>query len=108
MTGDLRERSRLPPAGHPCIDEAGIPRENDVWTEAKPFHYPGTKALDQRIGALAQPERRGASLRRLQVEDDRPPSPFPSRLQTGRGAGTTEPEDSGARMGDKPDRKSGG
>ena len=68
VTGRLRQRAILPPAGHPAIDELRIALGAIGRAEAEPFHHAGPVALDQRVGRLDQRQRRLDPLRALEIE----------------------------------------
>ncbi len=67
MPRRLRQRPRLPPAGHAAKDEAGILRKI-TGAKPEPLHHPRPHALDQRIGAQDQGAGGGGALGRLQVK----------------------------------------
>ena len=56
MTGGLRQRTLLTPAGHPAIDQPRIARQDDIRSEAQTFHDTRPEPFDQRIGAFEQAE----------------------------------------------------
>ena len=71
VAGGPGQRPFLAPAGDAAEDEAGIAREANLRAEAEALHHAGAEALDQRVGAGDEFERRGDRLRLLQVEGDR-------------------------------------
>ncbi len=69
-----RERSVLPPPGHPADDEFRIACEQGGGGEPHALEHAGPEALDQRIGAFDQRQERGDAARTLEVERHRAPA----------------------------------
>ncbi len=74
MAGGPRERTVLPPPGHPGVDQPGVAGEAHVRPEAQPFHRSRTEPFDQNVRGLHQPQERVLAGGILQVEGDRPPT----------------------------------
>jgi HIP---CoA ligase len=75
MPGRRGQRSFLPPAGHPPVDQPGVPRQAGVRTEAEPFHHARAEAFHQRVRARDEPKHRFPPLGVLEVDGDRTAPP---------------------------------
>ena len=73
VSGRLRERPVLSPAGHAAVDEPRVSLQANLRTEPETLHDAGAEAFDQRVGVLddAKHRIRGAGL--LQVDGKCPP-----------------------------------
>src|SRR3981189_1784547 len=69
VTGRLRERPLLSPAGHPAVDQLGVAHPAIFWADAQPLRHARTVALDQDVYSLDHGQQRFDRLRLLQVED---------------------------------------
>src|SRR3546814_11866206 len=68
VPGPVGERTRLAPTGHSPVDKRRVARERYLGAETEPLHDPGTKTLDQDVGALGE-HQAGLDRRRiLEVE----------------------------------------
>ncbi len=72
VSGGVRQRPLLTPAGDPAIDEARIACETVIRAEAEPLGHPGTEPLDQRVGAFDQAQCQRLPFGTLQVERQGP------------------------------------
>ncbi len=70
VTGRLRERAVLAPAGHPAVDEPRVAGETVVGAEAEPLGDAGAVALEEDVGLLDEGERGREPVGVLEVEDD--------------------------------------
>jgi len=68
------ERAFLAPARHASVHEAPVAREARLGAESQPLRDAGTEPLDQRVGAIDEPEHEAGALRRLEVDGERPSS----------------------------------
>ena len=57
VTGSLRERTVLAPAGHPAVDEPRVAGEAVVRAQAEPLGDAGAVTLQEHVGALDEGER---------------------------------------------------
>ena len=71
MAGQGGIRPGLPPTCHACVDEARIILQQDIGTEAEPFHDTGPEALDQAIGGSRQLADECYAIRMFEVDADR-------------------------------------
>ena len=69
--GGLRHRTVLAPARHASVDELRVAGEARVGTEAEPLGDAGPEALEQRVGALDEPQHELDAVGVLQVDADR-------------------------------------
>ena len=51
MAGGARARAVLAPAGHPAVDEGGLPGEAVVGPDTESLGDTGSHALEQQVGA---------------------------------------------------------
>ena len=72
MPGGGGQRSVLAPSRHPPVDELGVAGEHRVRPDAEPFGHAGPEPLDQRVGALGQPQHDLGRAGLAQVEGDGP------------------------------------
>ena len=79
MAGGVRERSVLAPAGHPPVDEARVPGEADVRSDAEPFGNTSPEPLEQRVGPLRQAQHDLDAFRHLEVDGNRAASSLDHR-----------------------------
>ena len=106
MSGSLRERTVLSPAGDASVDEPRVSLQANLRTEPETLHDTGAEAFDQRIGVIddAKQRIRGAGL--LQVEGKRPPpaqsralASFAEKLDIVRAMGAINANHLGAHVG---------
>ncbi len=71
VPGRLRERTGLPPAGQPAIDESRIAHEADVRPKPEPLRDARPEALDQSVCALDQSQHQLCRAGLLQVHRNR-------------------------------------
>ena len=67
VAGHRGHRALLPVAGHPPVDELRVALRDVLGPEPEPLHHPRAKALDQRVGRRAEPQREVPAGRRLQI-----------------------------------------
>ena len=67
----LRHRTVLAPTGHASVDEPRVARETHVGAQPEPLGHARAEALEQRVGALDQPQHQLHAFRVLQIDADR-------------------------------------
>ena len=72
VSGRLRQRPILAPAGDAAIDEARIAREAIVGAEPQPLGDAGAEPLDKRVGAFDEAQGQRLSVRGFEIDRDRP------------------------------------
>jgi hypothetical protein len=65
-------RSRLPPAGGPAVDQAGVGGEQLVRSDAELLGGAGPHSLEEHLGLLDQPQQHRAARGAAQVNADAP------------------------------------
>ena len=68
----MRERTILPPSGHPTVDEPGIASEAGIGPESETFGDAGPVSLDENVGVFDEFERGGEAVGTLQIEGQHP------------------------------------
>jgi hypothetical protein len=74
VTGRLRERAVLPPAGDAPIDQSRVARQARIGAEPQPLGDAGAEAFDEDVGLLHQRQHELDRLRALEIEPDRAPA----------------------------------
>ena len=67
----LSIRAKLPPSGHPPVNELWVVSEQQVGTKPHPLHNARSIALDQSIGRPTQVTRHSNAVSCLRVQDNR-------------------------------------
>ncbi len=70
VTGGLRIRPVLAPAGHPSEHQLRVPGVTGIRADSETFHHAGAEPFDQRIGRLDEGEQRLDAVGVLEVDRD--------------------------------------
>ena len=84
VSGGLRVRAFLTPAGHAAVDELGVAGQAHIGPEAQALGDAGAKALEERIGLLDEAQHRLDAIGVLQVHADRATAAREHVLRRGR------------------------
>ncbi len=86
VSGRVRQRPVLAPAGDAAVDEARIARETVGGAEPQPLGDPGTEPFDQPVGLVDETQGQRFSVRGFEIDRDRPaPAQQQVVAQFGRG-----------------------
>ena len=61
----------LTPTGHAAVNQFRVTGHAFVRAEPQSLHYPGAHRIDERVGALDEPQNRFDAFRMFQVDRDR-------------------------------------
>src|SRR5262245_6966075 len=68
VAGGVGQRTGLPPACHPRVDELRVAGKADLGTKAQPLHDTWPQRLDQDVGRRDEAQRRFEALRMLEID----------------------------------------